>query len=129
MKMVIGPRRLEVPTKLLVTARRARRTNTLNQVGDDIWTCYAPIGEHSDNTAPGLLTYGFIIANDTLVVLRYDGREYAIPPGTMYCIDGHREHSTRGEHGLFAALIWDMPSTEYGFDIFESELMADPRFR
>jgi hypothetical protein len=126
---VIGPHRLDVPHKLLVTARRAKRTNTLHQVGDDIWTCYAPIAEHTDSTADGLLTYGFIIANDAEVILRYDGKEYAIRPGTMYRIDGHKEHSTRGEFGLFAALIWDMPSTEYDFDIFESELMADPRFK
>ena len=126
---VIAPHRLEVPYRLRVTARRAPRTNTLNQVGDDIWTCYAPVAPHVDSTKRGPRTYGFVIANDGDAVLVYDGREYHMPPGTMYRINGHHEHSTRGNHGLFAALIWDMPSTEYDFDIFEAELMADARFR
>ena len=124
---VIGPHRLKVPRKLRAAVRRVPESHVLHQVGEDIWTCYAPVAEHVDNTTPGCLTYGFIIVNDPKVVLRYDGHDYPIPPGTLYCIDATAEHSTEGDFGLLAALIWDMP--EYSFEKFEAELMADPRFK
>lgn len=101
--------RIEVPAHLHALARSAPRTVTLHKVAEDIWTTYAPVEPHVDGTKDGLITYGFIIANDPSYTFVHGDREYEIPPGTLYRMDGRIVHSTRGGLGLFAALIWDMP--------------------
>lgn len=71
-----------------------------------------------------MLTYGLILIN-TGYVLVYGGKRVHIPVGSIYEIDGRKQHSTEG-HGALALLVWDMPA--WTVDDFIRELKADPRF-
>lgn len=97
----------------------------LHQFGEDIWITDKPVPPHTDGTAEGMLTYGFVLVN-TGYVLIYDGKRYALPCGSIYAIDGRKEHSTEGE-GLLAVLIWDMPA--WTLNDFRRELKLDRRFK
>lgn len=107
--LTIVGHRISVPPQLCTLVRKTSCTNTLSQIGKDIWVTFAAVAPHTDGTAEGLITYGFIIANDPNYTFVHDGREYAIPSGTLYRMDGRIEHATYGGPGLLAALIWDMP--------------------
>lgn len=101
------------------------------QIGDDIWVTRGAIDPHCDDTAPGLVTYGMILVNDGAVSFLHDGKDYCIPPGTLYRMDGRVEHGTRERCGnrtgqLFAALIWDMPPV-WSLKDFATELGKDWR--
>lgn len=97
----------------------------LTQFGADIWITDKPVAPHVDGTAEDCLTYGLVLIN-TGYVLVYGGKRVKIPPGSVYVIDGRKEHSTEGE-GLLALLIWDMP--EWTLDDFRRELKQDGRFK
>lgn len=97
--------------------------NELTQFGEDIWITDKPVLPHVDSTAEGMLTYGLILIN-TGYTLIYDGKEILIPVGSMYEIDGRKEHQTVGS-GLLAILVWDMPN--YSLEEFKEELRNDPR--
>ncbi len=105
--------------------RRYRADPELTQFGEDVYFSYNSIRPHTDNTAPGLITYGCILINDPGFVLVYDGVSYEIPPGSMYQMDARIEHALLGSSGgLFAAIIWDMPP-KYGLANFELDLIHE----
>lgn len=101
--------------------------------GDDVWLTMRPVAPHRDSTAEDLITYGLVLINDARYALTYDGRDYELAPGAAYVMDGRVEHSTRVtyrrgiSHGLFAALIWDMP-IEWGLAQFQADLLKDERW-
>lgn len=97
----------------------------LFQFGEDIWITDKPIAPHTDSTAEGNLTYGYILIN-TGYILVYDGKKVNIPTGSFYRIDGRKEHSTEGS-GILAILIWDMP--DWTLEDFKKELKKDERFK
>lgn len=99
--------------------------DTLPQFGTDIWLTDQPIAPHTDSTADGMLTYGYIIYNSGYVLI-HNGMEISIPTGSTYVIDGRIEHETKGE-GLLILLIWDMP--DYSIEEFKRELREDKRFK
>lgn len=107
---------------------RRRKKDSLHKVGADIWVTWEPVDPHTDDTKDGLCTYGMILANDPQVLFVHGQKEYEIPPGTLYKMDGRIEHSTEGACGLFAALIWDMPPVWTLAD-FANELARDERFK
>lgn len=95
----------------------------LVQFGEDIWITDKPVLPHVDSTAEGMLTYGLILIN-TGYVLIYDGKEIQIPVGSMYEIDGRKEHSTVGS-GVLCILVWDMPG--WNLEKFKLDLLKDSR--
>lgn len=96
----------------------------LQQFGSDIWITDEPVLPHTDSTADGMLTYGLVLVN-TGYTLIYAGRRIEIPAGSVYVIDGRKEHSTEG-NGLLILLIWDMPN--WTILDFRRELLEDSRF-
>lgn len=118
---------IAVPDCLRAQAHGAAWCHELTQIGVDLWVTHMLVDPHTDNTAEGLITYGLVVANREGCLLRHGGFYYSIPAGTLYRIDGRIEHSTCGRHGLFAALIWDMPP---GWELsdFAEELRRDCRF-
>jgi hypothetical protein len=96
----------------------------LQQFGSDIWITDKPVASHTDSTAEGMLTYGLVLVN-TGYVLNYGGKRLAMPAGSIYVIDGRKEHSTEGT-GVLVLLIWDMPN--WTADDFKRELKQDARF-
>lgn len=96
----------------------------MKQFGNDIWITDEPVLSHTDDTAEGMLTYGYILIN-TGYILIYDNKEIKIPVGSYYEIDGRKEHSTRG-NGILVILIWDMPN--WTLEDFKKELKKDKRF-
>ena len=85
----------------------------LEQIGDDIWYSAEAIEPHTDSTDTGKITLGIVLQNDLGLFLHAEGRDFPLPPGTVYRINGRREHAalqgTEGhENGRFVARIWDV---------------------
>lgn len=121
------------PPPALVAMLRATplHNDDMTKVGGDMWVTYRPVSPHSDSTEDGLVTYGCVLINDADYGLIHGGLTFDIPAGTLYRFDGRVTHEAcafDGKHGLFAALIWDMPPAWDLID-FNGELLRDARFQ
>jgi hypothetical protein len=112
-------------TRAPVVSSQAGKDVALQQFGKDIWITDKPVPPHTDGTIAGNMVYGLVLIN-TGYDLIYEGKRIKIPSGSIYTIDGNKEHSTEGE-GLLAVLIWDMP--DWTVEDFKRELSRDIRFK
>lgn len=98
------------------------KIDELNQLYDDVWFGFKPVGEHTDTHHLGGAkpwTTGLILINDGNYMLKVDSHTLYLPAGSVYQIDSSKLHGTvsptynskPGEH-LFAFLAWD--AAEYG---------------
>lgn len=104
------------------------QTKDLTQIASDIWITNRGLCEHTDSTKDGLITFGYVLLNELNLRLVYGGSEFPLGQEEVYQIDARRPHSAEEplikSTGLFASLIWDLPS---GTDLKAFRLEAEER--
>lgn len=112
--------RLTIPRTVIYDIRTLAASveydDSLEPIGPDIWITTTEIPEHTDTTAQGLITWGVILINDLKLELHYKNNISSITKGTIFTIDARKPHAALFKdgiktNGLFAALIWDVPTT------------------